>query len=94
MSPSQAATTTVATQLPIRLPSARAMPMNQSTESTRTSPIDRDDRDRRKGRGEHDDGRARDAVRALRSQQRDADDQQEVADRQRRICGLRDEHGR
>src|SRR5260221_139118 len=38
-SPSQAATTTVATQLPIRLPSARAMPMNQSTDSTSTSPI-------------------------------------------------------
>ena len=31
--------TTVATQLPIRLPSARAMPMNQSTDSTSTSPI-------------------------------------------------------
>ena len=31
--------TTVATQLPIRLPSARAMPMNQSTESTSTRPI-------------------------------------------------------
>jgi outer membrane protein len=39
MSFSHAATTTVATQLPIRLPSARAMPMNQSTESTSTSPI-------------------------------------------------------
>ena len=39
MSPSHAATTTVATQLPIRLPSARAMPMNQSTDSTSTRPI-------------------------------------------------------
>ena len=39
MSFSQAATTMVATQLPIRLPSARAMPMNQSTDSTSTSPI-------------------------------------------------------
>ena len=34
-----AAMTTVATQLPIRLPSARAMPMNQSIDSTSTSPI-------------------------------------------------------
>jgi hypothetical protein len=32
----QAATTTVATQLPIKLPSARAMPINQSTERTST----------------------------------------------------------
>ena len=39
MSPSQAAMTRVATQLPIRLPNARAMPMNQSTESTSTRPI-------------------------------------------------------
>ncbi len=38
-SPSQAATTTVATQLPTRLPSARAMPMNQSTDSTSTRPM-------------------------------------------------------
>ena len=36
---SHAAITTVATQLPIRLPSARAIPTNQSTESTRTRPI-------------------------------------------------------
>jgi hypothetical protein len=39
MSPSHAAMATVATQLPIRLPSARAMPMNQSTDSTSTSPM-------------------------------------------------------
>ena len=39
MSPSHAATATVATQLPTRLPKARAMPMNQSTESTSTRPI-------------------------------------------------------
>src|SRR5271168_3470977 len=36
---SQAATTTVATQLPIKLPSARTMPINQSTERTSTNPI-------------------------------------------------------
>ncbi|MNT32219.1 hypothetical protein D3C72_1680880 [compost metagenome] len=30
---------TVATQLPIRLPSARAIPMNQSTDSTSTRPM-------------------------------------------------------
>src|SRR5262245_65577958 len=39
MSFSQTATTTVATQLPIRFVSARAMPMNQSTERTSTRPI-------------------------------------------------------
>ena len=31
--------TTVATQLPMRLPSARAMPTNQSIDSSKTSPI-------------------------------------------------------
>src|SRR5271156_3392857 len=36
---SQAAITTVATQLPIKLPSACTMPINQSTERTSTSPI-------------------------------------------------------
>ena len=39
MSPAHAATTAVATQLPTRLPSARAMRMNQSTHSTSTNPI-------------------------------------------------------
>ena len=38
MSFSQRAMVTVATQLPIRLVSARPMPMNQSTESTSTRP--------------------------------------------------------
>ena len=38
-SPSQAAATTrVATQLPIRLPGARAIPVNRSTESASTRP--------------------------------------------------------
>ena len=36
---SQAAITTVATQLPIRLPSARAIPINQSIDNTNTSPM-------------------------------------------------------
>jgi hypothetical protein len=34
---SHAAITTVATQFPIRLPSARAIPTNQSTENTKWS---------------------------------------------------------
>ena len=91
-SPSQAATTTVATQLPIRLPSARAMPMNQSTDSTSTRPIAGNARHRVQRRGQDHDRRARHAVRALRGDQRDAEHQQQIAERQRRVGRLRDEH--
>ena len=85
---------TVATQLPIRLPSARAMPMNQSTDSTSTRPI--------AGIAGMACSVAASTTMAepgtpcapLRGDQRDRQDRQQVGHRDRRVRGLRDEHRR
>ena len=52
----------------------------------------RDRRDRLERRRENDDRRPRHAMRALRGQQRDAEHQQDFAERQRRVGRLRDEY--
>ena len=79
--------------LPIMLVSARPMPMNQSTASISTRPTTGMVGDRGERRRQDDDGRARDAVRALGGDERHAEDRQQVADRERRVGRLGDEDG-